>query len=74
MVPHHSSGIAGLDHWPDRFQNLADHWSSIDEITKKDDLPLTMLVDAIALLIAQLAQQLVQFISMPMNVTDQIIA
>ncbi len=53
VIAHHCESRPGVDHGPDDLKGFSDLRASVNEVAKKDSLPLGVLVDALVLGVAE---------------------
>ncbi len=73
VVAHDCQGGASIHHGPDDLEGFPDLGAAVDEVAKKDGLAFGVPVDAIVLGIAQLPEELLESISVAVDVTDEVV-
>jgi hypothetical protein len=73
VVAHDRQSCPGVDHGPDDLKGLLDLGAPVDEVPEKDGLAFWMPVDPFAAGIAKLAKELLQGVSMAVDVADEVV-
>lgn len=73
VITHDGQSFFLFHHWPNNLQHLPDLWPSVDEVAKKDHFAFGVLVNTVLLLVAKNRQQLNQFVSVAVDVANQVV-
>ena len=73
VVAHDRQSRPRVDHGPDDLQRLPYLGAAVDEVAKEDGLAFGMPVDAVVLGIAEFGQELLQGVSVAVDVADEVV-
>ena len=73
VIAHDGQGKAGVDHGSDDLKGFSDLRASVNEVAKKDSLPLGVLVDALLLGVAECREEFYKLAGMPVDVSDEVV-
>lgn len=73
VVAHDGQSRPGVNHGADYLQRLPDIGAAVDKVTKEDGLAFGMPVDALVFGVAELGEELLQGVSVAVNVADPVV-
>lgn len=73
VVAHDRQSRPGVDHGADYLQRLPDIGATVDEVAEKDHSAFGMPVDTLVLGVAELGKELLQGVSVAVDVADEVV-
>jgi hypothetical protein len=73
VIPHDGQGVTAFNHRADDFKHSPNLWSPVDEVAEEDHPVVGTPVRTMSVLVAEEFEELHKFISVAVNVADQVV-